>query len=219
VRKRENDDGLGEYRDRVRGVAGSFEYGLRTLRRAKAAGLNTSANTQIGPRTIAEMPELLDHLIEVAIGQWQLQLTVAMGNAVDHPELLLQPYQLLELMPMLAALHARAASHGIVLLPGNNIGYFGPYEHLWRSAGAERSHYSGCSAGQTVMGLEADGTVKGCPSLPTVGYAGGNIRDTTLEAIWLSATDGGALLQLLRARHRDTLPVLRRRPGSAARRA
>jgi radical SAM protein with 4Fe4S-binding SPASM domain len=96
-------------------------------------------------------------------------------------------------MPMLAALHARAASHGIVLLPGNNIGYFGPYEHLWRSVGAERSHYSGCSAGQTVMGLEADGTVKGCPSLPTVGYAGGNIRDTTLEAIWLSATDGGAL--------------------------
>jgi Y-X(10)_GDL-associated radical SAM protein len=186
-------DGLADYHDRVRGVVGSFEYGLRTLRRAKAAGLNTSANTQIGPQTIAELPELLEHLIEVEIGQWQLQLTVAMGNAVDHPELLLQPYQLLEVMPMLAKLHARASSHGIVLLPGNNIGYFGPYEHLWRSVGAERSHYSGCSAGQTVMGLEADGTVKGCPSLPTVGYAGGNIRDTTLEAIWLSASDGGAL--------------------------
>ncbi|MEA2233239.1 MAG: hypothetical protein QOD83_3055 [Solirubrobacteraceae bacterium] len=186
-------DGLAEYHDRVRGVAGSFEYGLRTLRRAKAAGLNTSANTQIGPQTIAELPELLEHLIEVGIGQWQLQLTVAMGNAVDHPELLLQPYQLLEVMPLLAELHARAASHGIVLLPGNNIGYFGPYEHLWRSVGAERSHYTGCSAGQTVMGLEADGTVKGCPSLPTVGYAGGNIRDSTLEAIWLSAADGGAL--------------------------
>jgi Y-X(10)_GDL-associated radical SAM protein len=186
-------DGLADYHDGVRGVAGSFEFGLMTLRRAKAAGLRTSANTQIGPQTMRQMPELLDHLVDVGVGQWQLQLTVAMGNAVDHPELLLQPYQLLELMPLLARLHDHASQHGVVLMPGNNIGYFGPYEHLWRSGAGERNHYAGCSAGQTLIGLEADGTVKGCPSLPTVGYAGGNIRDTTLEAIWLAAADGGAL--------------------------
>jgi Y-X(10)_GDL-associated radical SAM protein len=186
-------DGLAAYHDAVRGVAGSFAYGLTTLRRARAAGLNTSANTQIGPQTVDQMPELLDHLIEARIGQWQLQLTVAMGNAVDHPELLLQPYQLLEVMPLLAKLYRRASENGIVVIPGNNIGYFGPYEHLWRGLNGDRVHYSGCSAGQTGIGLEADGTVKGCPSLPTVGYAGGNIRDTSLEAIWLAAADGGAL--------------------------
>lgn len=186
-------DGLAESHDRIRGVAGSYDFGLMTLRRAKAAGLRTSVNTQIGPQTAGELPELLEHLIKVGIGQWQLQLTVAMGNAVDHPELLLQPYQLLELMPALAKLYHRARREGIIVMPGNNIGYFGPYEHLWRSEGDERGHYSGCSAGQTVIGLEADGTVKGCPSLPTVGYAGGNIRDATLEAIWLSAAQSGAL--------------------------
>jgi len=186
-------DGLAASHDRVRGVSGSFDFGLLTLQRAKAAGLNTSANTQIGPHTIAELPELLEHLIAVGIGQWQLQLTVAMGNAVDHPELLLQPYELLELMPLLAKLYHRARRDRVVVMPGNNIGYFGPYEHLWRSDRGERGHYSGCSAGQTIIGLEADGTVKGCPSLPTVGYAGGNIRDTTLEAIWLAAAEGGAL--------------------------
>jgi len=37
---------------------------------------------------------------------------------------------------------------------------------------------------QTVIALEADGTVKGCPSLPTIGYAGGNIRTLSLEDIW-----------------------------------
>ncbi len=186
-------DGLAESHDRIRGVTGSFDHGLLTLRRAKAAGLRTSANTQIGPQTAAELPELLEHLISAGIGQWQLQLTVAMGNAVDHPELLLQPYQLLELMPVLAKLYHRARRDGVVVSPGNNIGYFGPYEHLWGTEGTERGHYSGCSAGQTVIGLEADGTVKGCPSLPTIGYAGGNIRDTTLEAIWLSAAAGGTL--------------------------
>jgi Y-X(10)_GDL-associated radical SAM protein len=188
-------DGLAPSHDRVRGVAGSFEHGLLTLRRAKAAGLNTSANTQIGPQTMGELEPLLEHLVDAGIGQWQLQLTVAMGNAVDHPELLLQPYQLLELMPLLARLYHRARRDGVSVSPGNNIGYFGPYEHLWRGDDGERAHYAGCSAGQTIIGLEADGTVKGCPSLPTVGYAGGNIRDTTLEAIWLAAADGGALLR------------------------
>jgi MoaA/NifB/PqqE/SkfB family radical SAM enzyme len=93
-----------ESHDRVRRVAGAFDNALLTLRRARAAGLRTSANTQIGPHTIAELPELLDELIGVGVGHWQLQLTVAMGDALDHPELLLQPYELLELMPLLARL-------------------------------------------------------------------------------------------------------------------
>jgi len=187
-------DGSEESHDRVRGIAGSFAQALLTLRRAKAAGLLTSANTHIGPQTMLELPELLDHLIEAGVGQWHLALTVAMGNAVDNPELLLQPYELLELFPLLARLHAHARKHGVVLMPGNTIGYFGPYEHLWRSADSnDRAHYSGCSAGQTAIGLEADGTVKGCPSLPTVGYAGGNIRDATLEQIWRQSAVTGAL--------------------------
>jgi radical SAM protein with 4Fe4S-binding SPASM domain len=35
-----------------------------------------------------------------------------------------------------------------------------------------------------VLALEADGTVKGCPSLATIGFAGGNVRDLTLQDIW-----------------------------------
>ena len=60
---------------------------------------------------------------------------------------------------------------------------------MWRDEPDEREHWSGCAAGQTVIGLEADGTVKGCPSLPTVGYAGGNIRDLSLEEIWRSSPE------------------------------
>lgn len=35
-----------------------------------------------------------------------------------------------------------------------------------------------------MIALEADGTVKGCPSLATVGFSGGNVRDMSLEDIW-----------------------------------
>ena len=72
----------------------------------------------------------------------------------------------------------------MLMQPGNNIGYFGPYESLWRGSGDEEIYWPGCNAGQNTMGIEADGTVKGCPSLPTASYAGGNVRDLSVEDIW-----------------------------------
>ena len=177
-------DGLPELHDRLRGVPGAYQMAIDTLRRAKDAGLNRSVNTQIGPETIPMLSQLMDQIIDAGAQQWQIQLTVAMGNAVDNDHIILQPYQLLELMPILARLYDKAFERGLTMVAGNNIGYFGPYEHKFRSIGNSTSHYDGCTAGQTAIGLEADGTVKGCPSLPTVGYAGGNIRDLSLEDIW-----------------------------------
>jgi len=177
-------DGLAPLHDKLRGVPGSYDHALDTLRRAREAGLNISVNTQIGAEVIPQLPELMDTIICAGAKQWQIQITVAMGNAVDNPDLLLQPHRVLELMPVLARLYNEGAERGLLLVTGNNIGYFGPYEHIWRGFGDERVHWSGCSAGHTGLALEADGTVKGCPSLATVGFAGGNVRDLTLEHIW-----------------------------------
>ncbi|HTA92271.1 MAG TPA: SPASM domain-containing protein, partial [Polyangiaceae bacterium] len=82
-----------------------------------------------------------------------------------------------------------ALDRGLLITVGNNIGYFGPHEHELRGRGDETVHWSGCAAGQNVLGIEADGTVKGCPSLRTLGYAGGNVRDVSLEEIWRSAPE------------------------------
>lgn len=71
-------------------------------------------------------------------------------------------------------------------LPGNNVGYFGPYEHRFR--GRLRCASDGsCSAGRSVIGIEANGDIKGCPSLPTRGWVGGNVRDHQLRDIWQRA--------------------------------
>jgi radical SAM protein with 4Fe4S-binding SPASM domain len=165
-------------------VAGSFARATDVLRRAHEAGLTTSVNTQIGADTMPDLRELMEAIINLGVKQWQVQITVAMGNAADNDDLLLQPYRVLELMPLLASLYQKGADRGLTMVVGNNIGYFGPYEHIWRGFGDERVHWTGCSAGQTVLALEADGTVKGCPSLATVGFAGGNVRDLSLEQIW-----------------------------------
>jgi Y-X(10)_GDL-associated radical SAM protein len=177
-------DGMQPLHDKLRGVPGSFDAAVDTLKRAKAAGLNISVNSQIGAEIMPQLPDLMDVIIGVGARQWQIQLTVAMGNAADNDHLLLQPHRVLELMPLLARLYQEGADRGLLMVVGNNIGYYGPFERLWRGFGDESIHWTGCSAGQTVIALEADGTVKGCPSLATVGYAGGNVRDLTLEQIW-----------------------------------
>ncbi len=177
-------DGLREVHDNLRGVKGSFNAAFKALHAVKKYGISSSVNTQITSLVIPQLRELMNLFIDAGAKNWQVQLTVAMGRAADHPELLLQPYELLELMPLLAELYEEGADRGFLLLPGNNIGYFGPYESLWRGSGDDRVYWTSCNAGQNTLGIEADGTIKGCPSLPTSPYAGGNIRDVSLKHIW-----------------------------------
>ncbi len=177
-------DGLEAVHDRLRGVKGSFKAAFNALECVKKYGITASVNTQITSLVIPQLRQLMNRFIAAGAKNWQVQLTVAMGRAADHPELLLQPYELLELMPLLAELYEEGADRGLLLQPGNNIGYFGPYEALWRGSGDDSIHWTSCNAGENTLGIEADGTIKGCPSLPTSAYAGGNIRELSLHNIW-----------------------------------
>jgi Y-X(10)_GDL-associated radical SAM protein len=177
-------DGLRDLHDDLRGIHGSFDAAVNSLQRLAEHGLTTSVNTQITRPVISQLRSLLELFIETQVKNWQVQLTVAMGRAADNPELLIQPFQMPEIMDLLAELYKEAVPHGLLLQPGNNIGYFGPYESLLRGSGDELFHWTSCTAGRNAIGIEADGTIKGCPSLPTSSYAGGNIRDRTLIDIW-----------------------------------
>jgi radical SAM protein with 4Fe4S-binding SPASM domain len=176
-------DGLEETHDRLRGVKGSHKSAFEAFKNLRDAGVRVSANTQINRLSMPELPAVLESIIAAGIHSWQIQLTVAMGRAADEPEILLQPYDLLELFPMLAELKKRCDEAKVRLWPGNNIGYFGPYETVFRGT-MPRGHMASCGAGRATLGIEADGAIKGCPSLPTERWTGGNIRDTKLREIW-----------------------------------
>ncbi len=179
-------DGIGATHDRLRGVPGSFELALAAMRHARAAGLEVGVNTQINAETLHQLPELMDIVIAEGCRNWQLAITTAMGNAADRPDLLLQPWQMLDVLPLLADLAEQGRARGLFLQPASNIGYFGPHESRLRNVMNEEIHFHGCNAGDTVMGIEADGTIKSCPGLPSP-YAGGNIRDRRLRDIWENA--------------------------------
>lgn len=176
-------DGLRETHDRLRGVKGSFDSALEALTNLRAAGVPVSCNSQINRLSLPDLPALLELIAEHGGHAWQLAMTVPMGRAVDEPEVLFQPYELLEVFPVLGRLAERAQELSVRLWPGNNVGYFGPYEGLLRGV-LPRGHGTGCGAGRVVLGIEADGAIKGCPSLPTEAWTGGNIRDNSLKDIW-----------------------------------
>jgi MoaA/NifB/PqqE/SkfB family radical SAM enzyme len=159
-------DGLEPAHDLLRANRGSFAAAMAALGYLRGAGLLTAANTNVNRLNAADLEPLFERLTARGISAWQVQLTTPLGRAADRPDLILQPFDLLDVVPRVAALKLEARAAGILLMPGNNLGYFGPEEATLRSLEPDgEDHWQGCQAGRFVMGIESNGAVKGCPSL------------------------------------------------------
>lgn len=184
-------DGPASVHDRLRGNLGSHAAAMAALRNARKAGLVLSANTQVNHLNWDKLLPFSRELRRAGIQAWQVQLTGPMGRAADHPEWILPPHRIVDVIDTLAEIQREAyAEHdgrGVPfrVQPNNNIGYFGPHEQLLRSRpGGEESYWQGCQAGMFLLGIESDGTLKACPTLPTEPYGAGNVLETTLEELW-----------------------------------
>ena len=176
-------DGLEQTHDTLRGKSGSWNSCFSALAHFREAGLEICTNTQINRLSVRDLPGLYERLRDAEVSVWQLQLTTPMGNAADRAWLLLQPAELDDVFRVLARVGMRAADEGrVALVPGSNLGYFGPYDDLiFRATRGRR--WMGCVAGLAAIGIHhADGSIKGCPTLPAQ-FVGGNIRDKPLSEI------------------------------------
>ena len=188
-------DGPADVHDVLRDRVGSFAAGIRAMEVAKSFGMNVTSNTQVNQLTLGRFQETADAVRAAGAKVWRIQLTVPMGRAADRPEWLLQPWQMVDTIDELAvvkigilteAYEAGIAPNKVMnVTVGNNIGYYGPHEHLLRSTpGVAAKAWYGCQAGKFTLGIESDGKIKGCPSLPTAPYVGGNVRDVSIEDLW-----------------------------------
>jgi radical SAM protein with 4Fe4S-binding SPASM domain len=144
-------------------------------------------NTNLNRLNLDDLEPLYEELKLLGIEAWQVHLTVPMGRAAERSAMVVQPWDLIALVPRIVALKKKAwAEARISLQAGNNLGYFGPSEGVLRSPNPDRpdDHYQGCQAGKHLMGIEANGTVKGCPTLQTAHYARGNVKDEPIEALF-----------------------------------
>lgn len=176
-------DGDEPTHDRLRGVSGAYRSARTALANSRAVGLPVSINSQVNRLSLPHLRHIHGVLLESSAHGWQIQLTVPAGRAADEPDVLLQPYDLVELFPVLAELKQDCDQRRIKCLLGNNVGYFGPFDHILRNH-TLCGHSFSCQAGRLSLGVEANGDIKGCPSLPTSTWVGGNIREHSLKDIW-----------------------------------
>ena len=189
-------DGPPRIHDKLRGNLGSHQAAMRALDNAREAGMVVTSNAQINQLNYKHLWELVEGLWKRGVIAWQVAITVPMGRAADRPEWILEPYMMVEVVNTLAAIQMEGIKRyegkgePFNIFVGNNIGYYGPHETTLRSRpGGREAFWQGCKAGQYVIGIESDGKVKGCPSLPTAPYTGGNVRDRSLKDLWENAPE------------------------------
>lgn len=177
-------DGLEARHDELRNLKGSHAAAERALANLHAAGVKIGCNTTLNRQNFRELPALAEALSRFPLYGWQLQLMVPMGRAADAGDLWLQPYDLLELVPLIAATRRRCDELRIPLWPGDNVGYFGPYEHVLRGGRMRSGHSGGCGGGVITLGVEANGDVKGCSAMASEGFVAGSVRKTPIKELW-----------------------------------
>ncbi len=180
-------DGLEQAHDTVR-RQGSFRRVVDAIDMCVAEAMPVSVVTHVNQLNKQSLPELREFLGAHGLASWQIQLGNPSGTMSEYRELVIQPEDLLFLVPLIAELRSDAVERPLIF-PADNVGYFGRYEKAIRDRGVEISFWIGCRAGCQVIGIESNGNVKGCLSLPSARHGNdrfieGNLLQEPLASLW-----------------------------------
>jgi radical SAM protein with 4Fe4S-binding SPASM domain len=179
-------DGLQATHDRLRGRIGSWKRAMEAINHLRDANIITGATTSINRWNIGELEQIHRQLVLSGVRRWQLLLGAK--NGWKKRGFWLQPDDLLELIPQISRLQSESP---LQFLIGDNMGYYGSVVGRLRSKTRTESNWSGCLAGCQILGIESNGNVKGCLTLPSQrhgceSWIEGNIRQRPLREIWSS---------------------------------
>lgn len=179
-------DGLAESHDRLRRRPGSFERIVRGIRLLKERQVPVAVATVITNDSLDDLDGMYRLLVAERVRVWQLQVGNPLGRLSRDDPVIIQPERLIEVFELIKA--KRALGDDIRIDIADNLGYFGPYEErgVRRHQPGSGMCWTGCHAGIQAMGLDSNGDVKGCQSLPsTPEFIEGNVRQRPLAEIWL----------------------------------
>jgi radical SAM protein with 4Fe4S-binding SPASM domain len=182
-------DGFKDAHDNVR-KEGSFDKVVQAIDLCVAGEMPVSVVTHINKLNFQRFPEFRDFLTEHGVASWQLQPGNPSGVMSEHQDMVIQPEDLLWLVPLIAELRTDDVERPIIF-PADNVGYYGKYEQAIRDRGAQINFWVGCRAGCQVIGIESNGNIKGCLSLPSARHGKdrfleGNLREQSMRQIWES---------------------------------
>ena len=170
------DGGTAQTHDLIRGVPGSFDKCLMSLEALKREDPPATVITTVHKGNIQELPLICD-LILGKTKAWQIQIAVPIGRFPK--QFILSKEEFYAVALFIAAMKKRYSVKELAVMGAHSIGY---HSQLLRNTMVSPV-WKGCQAGISVLGIQSDGSIKGCLSLPDF-FVEGNIRERQLADIW-----------------------------------
>ncbi|MEE9377816.1 MAG: radical SAM protein [Candidatus Lokiarchaeia archaeon] len=168
------DGGKPETHDYLRGIKGAFEKTLSAINRLQKERLPTSIITAVSKKNLKEI-DIIKHLILDRNISWQIQLAVPIGR---FPKELLISREEYYALAMFIAINVKKYSYRRLPVIGAHC--FGYFSRFIPNLGL--TPWVGCQAGYSVLGIQSNGDIKGCLTLPD-DFIEGNIRTQSLKEI------------------------------------
>jgi radical SAM protein with 4Fe4S-binding SPASM domain len=178
-------DGLEASHDKLRNRPGSFERISRGMDLLRERDIPMAVPTVVTNDSLDDIEGLYQFLVDKDVKVWQLQIGNPLGRFDRDNPMIIKNSRLRELMEFIMAKKADPDSLRIDI--SDNVGYYGRFEEqgIRQLKPGMGSFWTGCHAGIQSMGLDSNGDVKGCQSLPSdPAYIAGNIRERPLSEIW-----------------------------------
>jgi radical SAM protein with 4Fe4S-binding SPASM domain len=163
--------------DAIRGVTGSHDRAWAAVERLRDRGVTCSVITTVSRLNRAGLPALRDRIAGRGLG-WQLQTASPNGERFAR-EHVLSPAEFYELARFIADCRADYPLETLPVAGAHDIGYHSARLRNY----AMEPEWAGCPGGIETMGIQSDGLVKPCLSLPER-FAEGSVRAHGLAAIW-----------------------------------
>lgn len=162
--------------DKIRQLQGSFDKCQDSLKLLKSADIPTTVITTVNRLNFNELPEIRSQLLNRGIA-WQLQMAVPIGRF--QKDFIIDFEEFYATAMFIAATRRNYNLKEMPIVGAHCFGYFSKVLPNY----AIMPNWKGCQAGITAIGIQSDGGVKGCLSLPK-DFIQGNVKEKSLSEIW-----------------------------------
>jgi len=169
-------DGLEEIHNHIRRRPDSYARCLRAIDIMQEKGVEYCVVSQISNLNLGELDAIHKLLVDHGCKGWRIQMCTTTGRMMEHANMVLSLDNYERMIDKLIELRQAG---DIYIDIGENIGYYG----CKGSELLDGNPYLGCYAGLRVAGIESNGNVKGCLSMPPQ-FVEGNIRERSFTEIW-----------------------------------
>lgn len=170
------DGATAKTHDYIRGKEGVFDHLMWVFDRLKERGFIVSVVSTLHKGNLSEIEGIKNVLLDHGIDAWQIQTANIRGRMPK--EWAITDKEFYSIAKFIAD-NRNKYKNIIKITEADCTGYF---SKLTPFMGLQK--WSGCSAGIGTIGIESDGSIKGCLSMQDSCYIEGNIREKSLKEIW-----------------------------------